>query len=277
VADDDRPAQRNKCFVVSAFGDTPTDVRFYAQVLKYLIKPVLEPGYDVKRADELNREGLITNQIIERLREDDLVIADYTGRNPNVFYEVAARHSFGKPIVHLCSDPGEIPFDVANQRAIPYSLLPEPLEEAKLALGAAVKAIEDVDFRASTNPITSVVNVATLQQSAQLDVRETAAVLHAINELRDELRTGRRPDLGNVGIDSSGGVRASGYSMDTLSDLEKRVESALFHTPGALAIEQLYQLIGEPANRAAFEDAVAILSNHNRIVKGEDGRLSQPI
>lgn len=70
------------------------------------------------RADEIDDEGLITNQIIEHLIEDDLVVADLTGLNPNVFYEVAVRHAARKPIVHLITTGQDIPFDVANMRAV---------------------------------------------------------------------------------------------------------------------------------------------------------------
>ena len=82
-------APQKRCFVVSAFGAGPDEQRAHKQVLRHLVQKVLEPEYQVVRADLIDEEGLITNQIIEHLLEDELVVADLTGLNPNVFYEVA--------------------------------------------------------------------------------------------------------------------------------------------------------------------------------------------
>jgi hypothetical protein len=46
------------------------------------------------------------------LQTADLVVADLTGANPNVYYELALRHSTAKPFVHLAREGTEIPFDI---------------------------------------------------------------------------------------------------------------------------------------------------------------------
>jgi hypothetical protein len=72
-----------RCFVVSAFGSNVDEQRRHKQVLRHLVQKVLGARFRVVRADEIDDEGLITNQIIEHLIDDDLVIADLTGLNPN--------------------------------------------------------------------------------------------------------------------------------------------------------------------------------------------------
>ena len=64
--------------------------------------------------------GLITKAIIEQIITADLVIADLTGNNPNVFYELAIRHSYRKPTIQIVKGEIDIPFDVANMR---YNIL----------------------------------------------------------------------------------------------------------------------------------------------------------
>jgi predicted transcriptional regulator len=178
-----------RCFVVSAFGSTPEERKRTKQVLRHLVRKVLEPqGYKVIRADEIDDEGLITNQIIERLLEDDLVVADLTGANPNVFYELAVRHAARKPIIHLITAGETIPFDVANMRAITYALDdPDLLEEAQRELARKVASIEQSDG-AGPNPITAARDVWLLRGSDEPQVREAGELLAMVSDLRDEMR-----------------------------------------------------------------------------------------
>ena len=70
------------------------------------------------RADQITQPGVITTQVFTHLWNDDLVIADLTGGNPNVFYELAIRHVMGKPTVHLIRKGDAIPFDLKDFRTI---------------------------------------------------------------------------------------------------------------------------------------------------------------
>jgi hypothetical protein len=70
------------------------------------------------RSDKLGEPGIITSQVIKRITEDDLVIADLTELNPNVFYELAIRHMIGKPLVQIMEKGHRLPFDVAAARTV---------------------------------------------------------------------------------------------------------------------------------------------------------------
>ena len=71
-----------------------------------------------KRADLISLPGIITTHIINHLLEDDLVIADITYKNPNVFYELAIRHYTDKPVIQIKEYSEVIPFDVTTTRTI---------------------------------------------------------------------------------------------------------------------------------------------------------------
>jgi len=181
---------KRRCFVVSAFGANPEEQKRHKQVLRHLVRKVLGGRFQVVRADEIDDEGLITNQIIEHLIDDDLVIADLTGLNPNVFYEIAVRHAARKPIVHLITQGHQIPFDVANMRAIQYALDdPDLLEAAQEELARKVEAIEASEWKAAPNPISVARDVWLLQESEQPEVKEAGYILSAFGELRDEVRS----------------------------------------------------------------------------------------
>src|SRR5688572_13315379 len=99
----DTPSQNltptKSCFVISPIGEVGSEVRARAdQILKYVIQPAVKVfGYVAIRADAMPEPGLITTQIIDRIINDDLVVADLTGKNPNVYYELALRHAIRKP------------------------------------------------------------------------------------------------------------------------------------------------------------------------------------
>lgn len=96
-------SDKRSCFVISPIGADGSDIRQRADDLfEFILKPVLEPkGVDILRADHLTSPGSITGQVIERVMNSDLVIADLSGHNPNVFYELALRHAVQKPYIQL--------------------------------------------------------------------------------------------------------------------------------------------------------------------------------
>ena len=134
---------KKPCFVIAPIGEEGSEVRKKSdEVLEYLIKRPLEPlGYDAQRADEIHQPGLITLQILERVIDADIVVADLSGGNPNVFYELAIRDATQKAVVLLYDQDGEapLPFDVAQMRVVPYSHSDHALWE-----GAKEKIVDHV-------------------------------------------------------------------------------------------------------------------------------------
>ncbi len=73
----------------------------------------------------------------------DLVVADLSRLNANVFYELAIRHATRRPAVHLVSADGTIPFDVNQIRIIKFNLAdPDSIEDAQRRLSEQVAAID---------------------------------------------------------------------------------------------------------------------------------------
>jgi hypothetical protein len=95
------------CFFVTPIGSANSPERKRAdEIKKYILNEVLSAKFKVLRADELAQPGSISHQVIKWLYEADLVVADLTGQNPNVVYELAIRHAFNKVSIHLI-DPRE--------------------------------------------------------------------------------------------------------------------------------------------------------------------------
>lgn len=135
--------KKKTCFVVSPIGDDGSEGRGRSdKVLRHIIKPVcVELGYSASRADEINDPGLISRRIIKELIESDLVIADLTGHNPNVFYELAIRHFIGKPFVQLIEKSDGLPFDVYDLNTVRVdSADMDSVDEARSKLRGLIEA-----------------------------------------------------------------------------------------------------------------------------------------
>ena len=122
--------KKQLCFVLMPFGvKTASDgssIDFDAVYAK-LIRPAIEAaGLEPLRADEEQAGGIIHKPMFERLLLCELAVADLTTANANVFYELGVRHAT-KPfatIVIFAEGRGQLPFDVAPLRGLPYRLDP---------------------------------------------------------------------------------------------------------------------------------------------------------
>lgn len=133
------------CFVLAPIGEPDTDIRKRSdQVFKHIIAPAVEEcGYSPLRADHISEPGLISSQVIQHIVNDPLVVADLTGRNPNVFYELAIRHALRKPLVQIIKSGEQIPFDVAGTRTIYVDH--RDLDSVETAKGEIVKQVKAVE------------------------------------------------------------------------------------------------------------------------------------
>lgn len=116
------------CFVLMPFGRKPAGsgltVDFDA-VYADLIAPAIEAaGLEPLRADQELTGGIIHKPMFERLILSDYAIADLTAANANVFYELGLRHAVrpASTLLLYAEGTGQLPFDVALLRALPYKL-----------------------------------------------------------------------------------------------------------------------------------------------------------
>ena len=144
------------CFVISAIAEDGSQTRKEADDkfdLVYL--PILkEMDYKITRSDKISSSGSISHEIIEHLVSDDLVIADISNENANVFYELAVRNAVKKPVVVFKRPEQSMPFDIYDKRAISISTDPKVWEQSKKELWVHVKMIEKDPEHASKSILT---------------------------------------------------------------------------------------------------------------------------
>jgi len=174
------------CFVISPIGEEGSDTRERSdQVLKHIITGSVEQlGYTVIRADKISEPGIITTQIIEHIVDAELVIADLTEKNPNVFYELAIRHAIRKPLVQMIKKGEVIPFDVAATRIIQFDLHNlDSVASAKDEISSQVKSLEAGNSEVH-NPISVSLDLKVLKESGNIEERSLADIVEAVSDLR---------------------------------------------------------------------------------------------
>ncbi|MCT2347099.1 nucleoside 2-deoxyribosyltransferase [Niallia taxi] len=116
-------SENKTCFIVTPIGGNNTSIRRHADgVIDAVIGPVLEEkGFEIIVAHRISEGGSINRQVIENLINADMVVANLTGLNPNVMYELAIRHAIRKPLIQICEEDTNLPFDIIEQRTIFYS------------------------------------------------------------------------------------------------------------------------------------------------------------
>ena len=112
------------CFIISTIGEEDSEPRKTAdEKFDLVFEPILkELDYDVIRADKVGTPGSISYDIVERVITSDLVIADVSDLNPNVFYELAIRNAVKKPVIIIKEISQKMPFDIYDKRAISINM-----------------------------------------------------------------------------------------------------------------------------------------------------------
>jgi hypothetical protein len=185
--------EKDECFVISPIGESGSDTRKRSdKVLEYVIEDAIdEYGYRPVRADEISEPGIITTQIIERVLDSPLVIADLTDHNANVFYELAVRHAARRPVIQLIDSEQEIPFDIANTRTVHFTLSDvETYENAKEEIQNQIESIEDSND--VENPVSVGVDLQLWRESGDPQQEEMADVVERITELQGSIRSVER-------------------------------------------------------------------------------------
>lgn len=174
---------------MSPIGNPGSEVERNANLaLKYIFKKALDAAeWHVHRADDGEKPDSIGHHVIRSIVEADLVVADLTDHNPNVFYELAVAHGYRKPVVHLITEGQRIPFDLTDQRTISYDLKdPASVDSAITRLRAsAVAALANPNDLVT--PLTSFESFDTLRQSLRDRSLPGDALADVLEQITDRM------------------------------------------------------------------------------------------
>lgn len=138
------------CFVLMPFDNC------YKEVYHEVYQPVCKANeITCWRVDEVKRPGSITKDIIEGIFDADIIIADLTSRNPNVFYELGIAHAVGNKTIMIAQSLKDVPFDIASYRVIIYEQTTNGKKHLHEKLDGAIKELLQVLDQAN-NPFQEV-------------------------------------------------------------------------------------------------------------------------
>lgn len=134
-------------FVLMPFDDDFDDV--FEQLIR---RPLESVGYEVRRADSLFNQQQILKDVVKGIADATIVIADVTGLNGNVLYELGLAHAMGKRTIMITQRLDELPFDLRPYRANEYSTRFKKADDLERLLGDIGRAVAEgsADF---SNPV----------------------------------------------------------------------------------------------------------------------------
>lgn len=146
---------QDRCFIITPIGDDSDPIRRHIEgIIDAAIRPALCDKYELVVAHKISEPGSITKQIIKEIYSDKLAIANLTNKNPNVMYELAFRHSLGKPVTMIAEKGTPLPSDIIMERTIFYQNDAQGVLELKDNIIAAEAKI---DFNKESSPIYDVI------------------------------------------------------------------------------------------------------------------------
>lgn len=109
------PRTQRQAFVIMPFKDEFRDIYILG-----IRETLAKHGYVCERADEIQFSGRVMEKIWDSIKEADLIIAEVTEHNPNVYYELGLAHANEKLVILLTKNISRAPFDVRDLNHIIY-------------------------------------------------------------------------------------------------------------------------------------------------------------
>lgn len=138
-----------------AFVLMPFDQGF-SDIYKFGIKQTAEDFNVVaERVDDQHFSENILERVYRQIENSDFIIAEMTGKNPNVFYEVGYAHAKGKLCALITQSAADIPFDLKHH---PHVVYDGSIANLKEKLGTKIEWLKEEIARKKSETITATVN-----------------------------------------------------------------------------------------------------------------------
>jgi hypothetical protein len=248
------------CYVIGPIGAPESRIRRDADMLYHsIIEEAVGGGYHLLRADKEHKAGMITDMIIQRVHDAEIVIADLTTLNPNVFYELGIRHAAQKPTIHVAQVGTELPFDTQGYNTVFYDVASwDSHTKTRAEIAKQVEEINNPNYSAS-NPVTHALTMQVFNASADTEEKAIAVLEKRIKNLEMLAEINTRQIKHHL-------------EAPTLLGSEIRVDRTLRERA---EISQLYREIVAAASKHGANLPSDVLAISENIKSASDGELKQ--
>jgi hypothetical protein len=173
----------HECFFIAPIGEDGSEVRRRSDgVRDWIVRPAAKEaaGLETIRADDVGEPGQITAQAVQHTLKAKAAVADLTGGNPNVYYELSVRHGALLPVVLIAEKGTKLPFDISQSRVIFFDHT--DLSDASRAKDELQSQIEASLTAPPDNPISDGMRLAQLQ-AGNVEEQTLAAVLDRLERV----------------------------------------------------------------------------------------------
>jgi hypothetical protein len=180
---DKLPALGSECFFIAPIGKEGTPERNRSDgILEFIVgRAADELDLKAVRADKIAEPGQITLQVIEHVLGARAAVADLTGLNPNVFYELAVRHTARLPVALIVEKNAILPFDIAQMRTIFFDHTDlRSADECRREIVAQLR--QALESGAVDSPIATTVDVNALASGSVVE-RNIAELVTTMEEM----------------------------------------------------------------------------------------------
>lgn len=180
----DAPSLDSECFFIAPIGKDGSPERKRSDaILKFVVaRAAAELGLTAVRADQISEPGQITLQVIDHVLRSRAAVADLTGSNASVYYELAIRHTAKLPVALIAEKDCTLPFDIAQMRTIFVDHT--DLASADSCREAIVVQLRGAlsDRAAVDSPVATSIDVRALQGGDKVE-RNIAELVTAVEDL----------------------------------------------------------------------------------------------
>lgn len=212
--------EEKAAFIITPIGAPNSPINREARgIIESAIVPVLEAeGFEVNNPMESTESGSIGKDIINKIVDCDLVIANLTGQNPNVMYELALRHSVNKPFVMVIRNDeiSKLPFDIQDQRVVTYN-------DTLFGLDKLKKSLEDHIESAMTDepnsPVFEATSRVTLRKGSSSSVSQEEILQNLVNKVNQiGERVARINSNNSIPLSTGSGTHSAKLVKDIFDD-----------------------------------------------------------
>jgi hypothetical protein len=189
---DPLPELNEECFFIAPIGAEGSETRERSDgVMEYIVGPAAQAvDLTTIRADKIAKPGQITRQVIEHVVGAKAAVVDLTGANPNVYYEMAVRHTAQVPTVLIAQNGEKLPFDISQMRTIFFDHT--SLKSAAECRDQITQHLQEALGGEVDSPIAASVSVQRLEQGSPQD-RVLAQIIDGMDDLRKRIRMINHP------------------------------------------------------------------------------------